>query len=682
MSSGWSQDQRELSWPRAPLDDPWPPAGDAGDAEPERRGAGRGDSWAAGQGFGDPWGGRQESRTQLGRTAVPPPRQRQPPEPGRQPPQPDSGFDGDEDYDWYRYLSHGGSPPSRDAVSAGLAASEPAPLADRPGRAQRAARKNRDDRGSREERKNQDKRKTRRDRKARTLDDGPLAAWPPAEGVAGHPAETGPQREVGAPAAFAGPAGDIADTGPGHGWRAYPGSAAALPPDAGYGQSSFPGSVSGQAPPPAAGFGESAYPVPGGTPLRPASPGDWPPAAPDAGRDTQHFPAQGYAPQPSVPQPFAPQPFAPRPSAPGGYASRSDLPRPSAPRGSEQPADSADFGDYGHELAAGPPAFESSAFESPAAPPPAAAAVAQRPAKRGRKSIRPPAARAVRRAAHPDVLERDRLAAAAGTAGAGLAAPPDVAERPVQPEQPVRPERPASLEGPVNPDFLVKPARPPRPAEPDRRDDAERPERAGPVAEPSRTGRSRRAGRVRGGRRLRRRLFWLTAGAIVVVIAAAALRLRPGAGPAHALVTPPRIGAFVQEPHLAKAMDARQLQQEVVTKSAGEAKHVVYAVYEDATGAAAHSGPQIILFIGGNLTGTSPGGFISSFIGEARGAQQTSAGSMGGEAACVSRVPGSVAECAWADNDTFGVVASPTLSVSALAAQLRTVRPQVEHPAR
>ena len=176
-------------------------------------------------------------------------------------------------------------------------------------------------------------------------------------------------------------------------------------------------------------------------------------------------------------------------------------------------------------------------------------------------------------------------------------------------------------------------------------------------------------------------MLWLTAGAVVIAVAAAAVLLRPGPGPAHLLMTPDRIGAFAKQPHLAKVMDASQLQQDIVTKSAGEAKHVVYAVYEDTTGAAARSGPQIILFIGGNLTGTSPDGFIGSFIGEARGAQRTSAGSMGGQAACVSRAPGSVAECAWADNDTFGVVASPTLAVSDLAAALRTVRPQVERPA-
>ena len=176
-------------------------------------------------------------------------------------------------------------------------------------------------------------------------------------------------------------------------------------------------------------------------------------------------------------------------------------------------------------------------------------------------------------------------------------------------------------------------------------------------------------------------MLLLATGALAAVAVAVVLLTGKG-GPAHVLVTPARLGAYVKEPHLAKAMDAGQLQQQVVTKSAGEAKNVVYAVYQDSTGATAHSGPQIILFIGGNLTGASPGGFISSFVGESRGGQRTSAGSMGGQAACVPRIPDSVAECAWADNDTFGVVASPTLSVSALAAELRDVRPQVEHLAK
>ena len=222
MSSGRPQDQQELSLPRAPREDPW----------------------AAGQGFGDPWGSGQEYRTEQQPSQVQPQSSR-----GRQP---DPGFDGDEEYDWYRYLSHGGSAPSRDADSAGLAAGDGASLAGRSGRASRAAGKNRADRGSREERKDKDtvKRKTRRDRKAQAPAAVPLTAGPSEQVEAAYPDETGSRRGIAAPtafagppgdgadtgppggftpAAFAGPARDSADTGPGHGWRTYQDSAPGRP---------------------------------------------------------------------------------------------------------------------------------------------------------------------------------------------------------------------------------------------------------------------------------------------------------------------------------------------------------------------------------------------------------------------------------------------------------------------
>jgi hypothetical protein len=760
MSSGWPQDQQQLRWPRAPHDDAWPPAGDAGGDEPGPYAAGReaADPWAAGQGFGDPWstgngvpaswdaapvdagpgggaawdGGRAagRGRQQGGQAVPPPPQDRQPPRqdrpPGRpdRPPSrpaqqpdrlPDSGLDGDEEYDWYRYLSNGGSPPSHSDGPSGPAAGGAGPGADRAEPAPRAARKSRD------------KRKTRRERKNRGPDDGPLTAWQSDEGESAPPYETGPQRASG-PAAYVGPPGDAADTGPGNGWRAYPGSVpaglasapsaagfrqppylgqaagpddtgpqrrgrpaayAGPPGDAGFRQPSYPGQAAGPddsgprrgsgaaayaGPPGDAGFRQPSYPS--GQAFRPdetgpqrrggpaayaGPPGDAADTGPGNGWRAYPGSAAGPAPypdsgfrQPSYPVPAAPVPASPA-HWPGGSQDPQNFPvqasaaQASAPRGFDHPADAADAYDTrGHQFVREP-----------------AATVAKRPAKRGRKALRPPSARAVRRAVHPDVLERARIVAAAGATGsAALAAPPDVAERPVQPGQ------------------LVRPAWPTGPGDAGRRGGAERPAKAGQAAAPGQAGRPSQPGRARSGKRLRRRVLWLTAGVAVIIMAAAALLLRPGPGPAHVLVTPARLGAYAKEPHLAKAMDAGQLQQDVVTKSAGEAKHVVYAVYEDSTGPAARSGPQIILFIGGNLTGTSPTGFISSFVGEARGgAQRTSAGSMGGEAACVSRVPGSVAECAWADNDTFGVVASPTLSVSALAAELRAARPQVEHPA-
>jgi hypothetical protein len=172
--------------------------------------------------------------------------------------------------------------------------------------------------------------------------------------------------------------------------------------------------------------------------------------------------------------------------------------------------------------------------------------------------------------------------------------------------------------------------------------------------------------------------------AVVLVGAAAAYEsgVFGGNGPAHVLTTPNKLGTYVRRPQLEKQMNAAQLQREVITKSAGQASHVVSAVYEDGTSATSTQPPQMILFIGGNLTGVSASGFIASFTQQSKGAFVTSGGSLGGSAACVdaqASVPGSVALCTWADNDTFGVVASPTMSATRLATQLRAIRPMVEH---
>jgi hypothetical protein len=154
-----------------------------------------------------------------------------------------------------------------------------------------------------------------------------------------------------------------------------------------------------------------------------------------------------------------------------------------------------------------------------------------------------------------------------------------------------------------------------------------------------------------------------------------------GSGPAHSISTPSRLIAYTQEPALAAGMGAQALRSEIVKKGNGEASHVVDAVYEDSTSAAAKSGPLIILFIGGNLSG-SASSFISSFTGLLPSAFVTSPGSMGGQAACVPGYSGHPTECAWADDDTFGLIASPTLSAAALGKELRTIRPLVEHVRR
>jgi hypothetical protein len=194
------------------------------------------------------------------------------------------------------------------------------------------------------------------------------------------------------------------------------------------------------------------------------------------------------------------------------------------------------------------------------------------------------------------------------------------------------------------------------------------------------------AGRKAARRKVRHPVRLAVGGGTVAVVAAAGAVLAPhmisaNSGPAHSISTPSKLQAYVQDPALAAGMGATALRAEIVKKGSGEASHVVDAVYEDGTGPAAKAGPLILLFVGGNLSG-SAGSFISSFTGLLPGAFVTSPGWLGGQAACVPGVGGHPAECAWADGDTFGLIASPTLSATALANELRVMRPEVEHVAR
>ena len=148
-------------------------------------------------------------------------------------------------------------------------------------------------------------------------------------------------------------------------------------------------------------------------------------------------------------------------------------------------------------------------------------------------------------------------------------------------------------------------------------------------------------------------------------------------GPEHQIVTPDKLLSYTENPSVAKAMGAQALRNELLAKGNGEASHVVDAGYENAAGAGSKAAPQILLFVGGNLSGSAQS-FIQSFTGQLPSSFVTSAGSLGGQAACVPGSGGHPAECVWADGNTFGVVASPSLGASALASELRSIRPLVE----
>jgi hypothetical protein len=165
---------------------------------------------------------------------------------------------------------------------------------------------------------------------------------------------------------------------------------------------------------------------------------------------------------------------------------------------------------------------------------------------------------------------------------------------------------------------------------------------------------------------------------VSLVIGAAGYLVVAASPPSHAITVPAQLGAFVKEPTL-DSSTAQALRSRIVAGASGEVKNVVAAVYEQSTGPGTSAGPQIVVFIGGNLTGgASAGGFINGFMANLKGSFIATPGSPGGQAACAPGANGSPSECAWADNDTFGVVVSATLSATGLADEMRQMRAQVE----
>jgi hypothetical protein len=141
--------------------------------------------------------------------------------------------------------------------------------------------------------------------------------------------------------------------------------------------------------------------------------------------------------------------------------------------------------------------------------------------------------------------------------------------------------------------------------------------------------------------------------------------------------TPATLGTYARQQANAPA---RALKQRIVAAAAGEVKNVVAAVYQRTTGPGTSTGPQIVVFIGGNLAGNaSASSLISAFTTRLHGAFATSAGKLGGQAACAPGSNGGPAECTWADGDTFGVVVSATLTSAGLADEMRQMRPLIEH---
>jgi hypothetical protein len=145
----------------------------------------------------------------------------------------------------------------------------------------------------------------------------------------------------------------------------------------------------------------------------------------------------------------------------------------------------------------------------------------------------------------------------------------------------------------------------------------------------------------------------------------------------HVVSAPAHAGGYVRQQANATA---NGFKQRIVKAAAGSVKNVVAATYQRSSGPGTSKGPQIIVFIGGNLAGgASASSLISAYMARLSGAFTTSPGRLGGQAACAPGSNGGPAECAWADNDTFGVLVSATMNSASLAAQMRQMRPLAEH---
>jgi hypothetical protein len=169
-------------------------------------------------------------------------------------------------------------------------------------------------------------------------------------------------------------------------------------------------------------------------------------------------------------------------------------------------------------------------------------------------------------------------------------------------------------------------------------------------------------------------------GSVLVVALAVAgyVVFRPQAS--HVISAPASLDGYVRQQDSATASDFRH---RIVAAAGGSVTNVVAAAYRRTTGPGTTKGPQIVMFIGGNLAGgASADSLISTYMTRLPGAVTTSAGGLGGKAACAPGSTGGPAECAWADNDTFGVVVSATLDATGLADVMRQIRPLVEHVAK
>jgi hypothetical protein len=181
------------------------------------------------------------------------------------------------------------------------------------------------------------------------------------------------------------------------------------------------------------------------------------------------------------------------------------------------------------------------------------------------------------------------------------------------------------------------------------------------------------------------RRWWLgVLGVVIAACVAITIIISSGAPshgePVHAIQTPARIGSFTRNAGLENSTHIAGLGAGVIQMGAGQASNMKSAVYESGNPGASNP-VQILMFIGGHLASAGPATSVTDFTQKFAGATVVSAGSLGGQAACVEEGattsnPASI--CVWFDNDSFGEIVSPTMNATTLATVMRTIRPDLE----
>jgi hypothetical protein len=193
-----------------------------------------------------------------------------------------------------------------------------------------------------------------------------------------------------------------------------------------------------------------------------------------------------------------------------------------------------------------------------------------------------------------------------------------------------------------------------------------------------------RIGRRRGGSKDHR--LWIGLGGVVVVAVVAIFGIVkfefPSAGAAHTFATPNKIAGtcYTNNPKIAKSANLASLATKMTAKGGGT--DPVYGAYESTCGSTAATGTQIVSVIEAHLANDSVSGSIGAFQHDYPSSQVVSAGSLGGEAACVQEASNNTAMCVWFDNDSYGTLLSTTMDAKALSSVLLQFRPAVELPAK